>query len=125
MIAGIKKNKKWKNLFFILLIIFVLAIAGFLVISNSRLGKARSQLIEKIESLKKEIQKAGEKNQELKQQVSESSQESFIEKEARERLNLQKPGEKVVVVLPPKEEKQEIQEQKNLWQRILDMLKSW
>ena len=122
----IKKRGSFRTLLFsVFLIAFILGISVFLISSNIGVGQKKSQLFEKLKSLEKEIQKIQEKNKELKQQSSESSQESFIEKEARERLNLKKPGENVVVILPPKEEKQEIKEQKSLWQRILDMLKSW
>ncbi len=120
----IKKREQFKKIFFSgLLIVFILVIIGFLVMLNFKAGQRRSQLNVKIEALKKEIQITEERNEELKAQVSQASQGDFVEKEAREKLNLKKPGENVVVIVPPKEETQASKQLKTLWQRILEMLR--
>ncbi len=130
MIPEFKKNKSRhinfrKTVFPIFLVLVIFSITVFLIIINIRTAQKASPLSEKLESLKKEIQKSEGINQELKKQISEGSQEEFVEREARERLNLKKPGEEVVVVLPPAENKQEIEIKKNFFQKFLDEVKDW
>jgi len=97
-----KKRKKKKSLvdffFSILLGFFVLAIVGLLVFSNLKIKERRKELTSQTEALKEEIQKLEERNAQLKSGISQSLSPDFLEKEARERLGLKKPGEEVVVV---------------------------
>ena len=72
----------------------------------------RSELQAKVDAFKKEVQALEEKNSGLQAQVAESTQADYLEKEARERFNLQKPGEEVAVILPP--EKQELAPEQNV-----------
>ena len=121
-----KKETSSQSIFFIVFLsILFVAIIGFLIISNLRVSKKRESFISQIESLKKEIQALEEKKEKLQAGIQESQSESFLEKEARERLNLKKPGEEVAAVLPPEEKKEvnprELKE-KNLWQKILDAI---
>ena len=107
----------------IILGILVFALIGFLAVSNLRINKKRTELQSQIERLETEIKTLEEKKEKLKAGILESESETFLEKEAREKLGLKKPGEEVVVVLPPKETAEEgAQEQKSLWQRILEKL---
>ncbi len=130
MVPETKKNKRRnfgfkKTVFPIFLVLFILGIAIFLIIVNIRIGQKRAQLSGKVESLKKEIQTSEERNKELTGEVSKSSQQEFIEKEARERLNLKKPEEKVIVVLPSEENKQEIEVKKSFFQTLFDKIRQW
>ena len=90
MITKTKKIRKRKfNLIFpIILIIGFLALVGFLVISNLKINQKRADLSARIESLKKEISDLETKNKEMKSGLSQAGEEGYIEKEARERLNL-------------------------------------
>jgi len=55
--------------------------------------------------------------------ISQGQSETFLEEQAREKLGLKKPGEEVVTVLPPKETTQNTtQQNKSLWQKILQKL---
>lgn len=73
----------------------------------------------KIESLKKEIQQREEKNSQLKLGTSQSQSQDYLEKVARENLDLKKPGEEVVVVKPVSSTTEQVSgEEKNLWQKI-------
>jgi cell division protein FtsL len=93
-----------------------------LTISNLRLKEKRLSLETRIDTLKRETEALEKKNADLQAQISQSSDESFLEKEARERFNLKKPGEQVVTVLPPEnfEEKKIEESSKNLWQQFLE-----
>lgn len=75
-----------------------------------------------MENLKAEIESLEKQREELSQKISQTQTESFLEKEARERFNLKKPGEEAVVILAPEEKKEEVKEQKTFWQKILEKI---
>lgn len=56
------------------------------------------QLDQEISSLKSEIEKTDKKNQELNQLLDYFNSQAFLEKEAKDKLNLKKEGENVVLV---------------------------
>ena len=64
-------------------------------------------------------------NQELKAGISESQTQDYLEKEAREKLGLKKPGEEVVAIkkIQSEEKPTEQKEEKSLWQKFLEFLK--
>jgi len=130
MIQRIRKFKRGDSrqeiIFSVLFIsLFFLAI-GFLIISNWRINQRRSELISQIRNLQEEIQVLEKKNQELKAGISQASSESHLEEVARESFGLKKPGEEVTVILPPPEEEKEVkEEEKGVWERILEKLKFW
>ena len=84
--------------------VLILGVVGFLVVSNFRISQKRAALNSQIEWLKEEISAAQERKQQLEAQINQSSGEAYLEREARERLNLKKPGEEVVIVLPSAEQ---------------------
>ena len=109
----------------ILLGILAIAVIGFLVISNLRINQRRAELTTRIEAFKKEIQILEEKNQELQSGIIRSGEEDFLEEKAREQLGLKKPGEEVVVILPPEEIQPEPIKEKNFWQKFLDPVRNF
>jgi cell division protein FtsB len=124
MIAKKKKNGNYQEIIFSILIggLFFCLIF-FLVISNLKINKKRTELFSQIESLKKEIQLLEERNEKLKAGISQSQTEDYWEEKIREQ-GYKKPGEEQVVVLPPeKTESQKIEEGKNFWQKFLEFLK--
>lgn len=128
MIPYFKKSKKktsFQPLFFYSILgIMVLIIVGFLIDSNLKINKKRKELLGQINYLKKEIQVLEEKKQKLKAGILKQGTEDYLEKEAREKLGLKKPGEEVVVVLPPKEnQEKQAKEKKNFWEKLLEKLK--
>lgn len=102
-----KRDSSRRQIFFysVLGILWV-AVMVFLIFTNLKISQKKKELSSQLSSLEKEIQILEEKNQQLKTEVSKQETESFLETEARERLGLKKPGEEVVVVLPPKENKE-------------------
>jgi cell division protein FtsB len=121
-----KKPRKGKTyqqiLFSIVLTILIFGVIGFLIYSNWKINRQRTEMTVRIENLKKEISTLEKKKEELETLASESGQEGYLEKVAREQLNLQKPGEEVVAILAPEKEKEAPQEKKSFWQRILEKL---
>ncbi len=124
MIARSNKNKKigqFSNIFFSTLLgLFLLIILVFLVITNIKIGERRKTVLLKIEDFKAEIQDLREKNEKLKENISQSGTWEYLEKVAREQFNLKMPGEEVVVISKDKkqEDKEEVkplEEKKNFW----------
>ncbi len=96
-----------------------------MVILNLKINNKRIELNLKLDSLKREIDILEKENKEFKAQTSQVLGEEYLEKEARERLNLKKPGEKVVTVVPQNKEAEKSQEAaapKSFWQNILEKL---
>lgn len=104
-------------------VIFVFGIVGFLIFSNWNTNQQRKEFSLRIEFLKQEISILSKKKQELEALASQLGREEYLEKVAREQLNLQKSDEKVVTILSPKEkESEETQKKKSFWQKILEKL---
>jgi cell division protein FtsB len=127
MVAKFKRNKKGRSqsiLFSILLGVFIFGIAGFLVISNLRISQRRTELNSQIELLNKELQELEEKNIELKAAIEQGVSPEYLEKVAREELNLKKEGEEAIVVkkITGQEEGEEAKKEKNLWQEFLEKI---
>lgn len=101
----------------------ILAVIGFLAVSSFRISQRRTMLNSQIDQLKEEIRKAEEKKQQLQAKLYQSSQEEYLEKEAREKLNLKKPGEEVVAVIPAEKNKAEEVKKQTFWDKILGKLK--
>ena len=121
-----KKKKSFQEIFLsVLFVFFTLAIIGLLTVSNLKIRERRKELLSQIETLEKEIQNVEKKNQELKAGISESQTEDYLEKEAREKLGLKKPGEEVVAIkkIQSEEKQKEQKEEKSLWQKILEFFK--
>lgn len=76
---------------FILLVVYVLFILGRSIYKNYQTNK-------KITNLENEITRLGQENQYLQNIILYYQTDSFKEVEARRKLNMQKPGEKVMAV---------------------------
>jgi len=79
-------------LFFLLLAVIWL---GIVLV---RTAYRRYQLDQEVSSLKSEIDKLDKKDNELSQLIKYFNNQSFLEREAKDKLNLKKEGESVVMV---------------------------
>lgn len=125
MIAKNKKIKKesWQNIIFsVILGIAVLVVVGYLIASNWKINEKRSELISQVETLQQQLAELEAKRDALQSQISQTTEEEYLEREARETFNLKKPGEEVVTVLPPEGESQQ-ETERSFWQRIWDKIK--
>lgn len=121
-----KKKKSFQVTFFqILFGLFAIGLTVLLVISNLKISKRRGELISQIETLEKEIQILEEKNEQLKAGVAQTQSESYLEKEARERLGLKKPGEEVVAIKKIESGEAGEPEEKSLWDKIWEKIQFW
>lgn len=117
------KKRSWQDI--ILQVVFgflILTILGFLAVSNIRISQRRAALNSQIDKLKAEVKAAKEKKQELQAQVNQSLQGEYLEQEAREKLNLKKPGEEVVTVLPAETNKTDEPKKQSFWDKIAGMV---
>ena len=74
------------------------------------------------EELQKEIDELSKRNEELKNGISQTQSSDYQEEKLYEQ-GYKKPGEEVVVVLPPKEGEKGETEKKNFWQKIWERFK--
>ncbi|WP_054200532.1 FtsB family cell division protein [Clostridium baratii] len=83
------KKLRGKNL--IILILCLVFLLGFV-----RQERAMKRIEKEIANKKTELEQIKEKNRELEEQVKSANSEEYNETLARERLNMVKPGEKVI-----------------------------
>lgn len=119
--SKIKREGKGQEIFFSLFIAF-LVISGiaFLAVSNYRIKEKRSEMIGRIEDLKKQIAVLEEQNSNLRTGISQATSSAYQEEKMREQ-GYQRPGENNIVVVPPeqKPEAEPAGEQATWWQKLL------
>ncbi len=126
----IAKNKKIKNeskqtiFFSVLLGILLFTVVGYLVASNLKINSRRTELKSQLMKLQAELNDLEAKKAQLQAQVSEATNDEYLDKEARETFNLKKPGEEVVTILPA-EGNQSPQKEESFWKKIWDKIKFW
>jgi len=103
MLAKFRKNKKrinnfFSNIFYIFSGIIVLLIMGLLIIGNIRVNEKRNELNAKIRFLEEQIQELQEKEDLFKSQILDTSKDEYLEGKARDIFDLQKEGEKAVII---------------------------
>ncbi|MBI2054512.1 MAG: septum formation initiator family protein [Candidatus Sungbacteria bacterium] len=84
--------------------ITAIIILGALIISGGRLvqvWRAYSQLKANADKLEKKLADYELENRELRDQLRIAETPEAIERDSKSRLNMKKPGEKVVIVVPP------------------------
>jgi len=106
--------------------LFVVALALITVaVGVGRESYRKYQLTQEINKLKTEIERLEGKNDQLADLMEYLKEEPYLEKEARLKLNLKKPGEKVIILSNKEQEEQEevlsdvselIEEDSNYWE---------
>ena len=87
------------------------------MVQNALSMRAQSaDMTQKIEQLKV-------KKQELEVLLTELQTKEAVEREAKERLNLKKPGEQVVVVVSKKKDISPVEQPMNLWEKFTSFFK--
>ncbi len=111
----------WLALSLTLLLVF------FFARQNFELYRRQAEYVERAEELAAEIEALEIRESQLEFQMEATSQEAFLERVARERLNLKKPGEEVVVfeVELAEEDTEEPEEIFGFWQRIKNKISNW
>ena len=86
---------------FIIIVLFLVVFAALALFKSLR---SRNAVEQDIKRLKQEIEALETQNLELAQMINYLQSEEFTELEAKEKFNLQKPGEKVVAIARSEEE---------------------
>lgn len=107
--SNFKKNKKGKSSKTLILHaagVFILALFVVLIIADVHLYQTRKEFLAQVQNLNTQIQDTKQQNTLLQQNISEASNDQYIETVAREELDLQKPGETAVSFVMPKSQDQ-------------------
>lgn len=76
----------------------IIVIGSFIVVSLSRSLWSRYRRTERLEELQAEVSVLEKEQAELGQRREEVTSEGFLEEEARDKLQMVKPGEKLVIL---------------------------
>lgn len=98
-------RSKINNVFSKLVFLGVFVLIFFIAVEVLDVFKKKKEVENEIQRLKNENAYLAENKNELNNLLSYYQDKNFLEKEARRRLNLQKPDEKVVVVIDKREDK--------------------
>ena len=91
-----KRDKnQYQRFFAIMGIFFMIAVLVWLGMVNVRIFQKKRELNVQVENLQKRVQDLKSQNESLKEGTARSLDDAYIEKIAREELDLQKPDEKV------------------------------
>lgn len=134
MISDFKKKQKSKspnnNLILILSLILSLIIFIFLIIANLRIFQKKQELSLQLINLEKQTEEIKNNNTKLKEGIQKATDNDYIEKVAREQLNLQKNDESTAIFLMPKPQEEKAKNQDNqsnwfikIWQNIINIFK--
>ncbi len=108
-----RQPRRWKGVFSIFLVVLAGILLIFLITLNLKIGQERAKLQRELANIQGELQKSQEGREESISKLSKAQSGDYMEKVAREDLNLQKEGEKVVafsVVEGEAKEEEEIEE---------------
>lgn len=105
-----KKPKTWLQRFFASKLILggTLILLVLISVGLSKAVYKRYQIQKEIAAIRKEIEKAEGKNRELMQFIEYLKTSAFQEKMARQKLNLKREGENVIIVPSKKEDEETI-----------------
>lgn len=123
MVADFKKKRsRLLNQFLLIsggiLILFILIL---LAIADIKINQKKKKLNFQIETLKNKIQDLQNKNNDLKENISRLNDDKYVEKIAREDLDLQQPEEKVFSFIEtPNQTQDNNQGEKTFLQNWLD-----
>jgi len=77
-----------------------IAALGFILVKSYEEYSRKKEIQTEIEGLQKEAQKISKENSDFQERIDYFGSQEYIEREAKDKLNLQSPGENVVVIKP-------------------------
>ena len=131
MIADFKKKQKADSsggkIAFQAAGILFMAIIAVLVISDIKIYQKRQELTLEIANYQKQIEDIRNSSKTLKDEITNSNNQDYIEKIAYEQLGEQKPGENEVIFITPPDKKTESnpQPQNSSWMSWLSGKWNW
>ena len=121
-----QKTRLAKNIILISGGAIIISACIFLMMANVRIYKKKVELNAQVESLKNKIQETKRKNDNLQEGILRVNDEKYIEKVAREELDLQKPGEKIIsFVMSDNKNSQDGLYHQNILQSWLNWISGW
>lgn len=115
-----KKILYSKSFIFLLVLIFVLSI-----IALGRESYRYFRITQEVRDLEKRIEDIETSNEELSKMEEYFQSDDFLEKEARLKLNLTKPAEKLIIIKQPEGLEQEVVEEEKIAEEISNLQKWW
>ena len=107
-------------------IFFLLLILIFIVIALGRESYRFFRINQEIRGLEQRIEDIEKSNEELSKMKEYYQSEKFLEKEARLKLNLTKPGEKLIIIKQAEEDpEEEVEKKKTIAEEISNIQKWW
>jgi len=76
--------------------IFILGISAWFIFQDIKIYFGKKDFSVQLKSYSKQIEEIKKSNENLKERIENSDNPDYIEKVARDEINLQKPGEKVI-----------------------------
>jgi len=123
-----KKTKKpaAKNLLLGFVTLVLLVVAVFLIVGNLRIAEKRDRINAELKALEERMVELVEEKEVIQGRIFQSNDSDYLERVAREELNLKLEGESVVAfpVIENEGEIEEVdEEQQNLWQKIMEKIR--
>lgn len=122
-----QERKKAHRLLYSKKVLFLLLlILGFLIFSTAKVFLKSRNVLSKSEETRKELAELERTKAELEEDVGQLKKESGIEEEIRKKFDVQKPGEKVAVIIDKSQENGKMdsgQESSNLFQKFWQWIK--
>lgn len=129
MVASFSKKRKEdffsKKLFLQLAGISLVAIVIVLIWSDINIYQKRKGLESQIELYQNQIESLKKANKDLEDKIVNSDNIDYLEKIAYEELGEQKPGEKGVIFIAPKEQLEKSEEPKRFWTGWISNTWNW
>lgn len=105
-------NKQFIINIALIIVAMIVSYSAARMVRNVMITREQSaEMTQKIEQLKL-------KKQELEAELAEIKTKEAVERAAKERLNMKKTGEEVVVVVPEKKDDEQAAQPKSLWAKI-------
>jgi len=108
MVADFKKEQKGNffssDFLFKTLGITLIIMSALLIFADFRIYQKKRHLEREVLNYKNQIEQIQKRNKTLKEEIANYDNSDYIEKIAREEQNMQKPGEKVVSFVWPKDQ---------------------
>lgn len=93
-----EKGKKKKSVILKIGLVLFLAAAIFILIAVSEETYENNQVKKEIEKLKKEAEEIQQENLTIRDKIAYFESKDYQEKEAKDKLNLQRPDENVIII---------------------------
>jgi cell division protein FtsB len=121
-------RKKMRKIFYSRkMVVLLFVISGLLVFSTTKVYFKSREAVSKSQETKKELDELNNRNAKLEEDVSRLQKESGVEQEIREKFNVQKPGERVLIIVEKNGENGKIDNDNNtggFFRGIIDWIKS-